>query len=174
MAVSIIATAGASDANSFVTLAAADTYMEGRLNASAWDDATDDTKNRALVEATRDVSSAAYKGLRATDTQSLAWPRTDAEDPDAASYGTCFDSTEIPQRIQDATCELALEFVKAGTTDIAALDGVIGIVSETVGPLSTTYAQPSQRAQGLARFPRVLSKIGRLLESQPGAVRLVR
>ena len=54
MALAIVATAKATNANSFVTLAEAETYMESRLAVTNWDLAatTDDMKNRALRMAT--------------------------------------------------------------------------------------------------------------------------
>ena len=48
MALTIIATAKATNANSYVTLAEADAYLEGRLAVTNWDAASDDSKNRAL------------------------------------------------------------------------------------------------------------------------------
>ncbi len=53
MAVTVIATAKSSSANSYVTLAETDTYFEGRLDVTSWTGAaTDDIKNRAIVMAT--------------------------------------------------------------------------------------------------------------------------
>ena len=44
------------------------------------------------------------------DTQALVWPRQWALDPDAAWPDTTyFSTTEIPQRVKDACCELALQ-----------------------------------------------------------------
>jgi hypothetical protein len=62
----------------------------------------------------------------------------------------------------------------AGTTDVAAAGATDGIIEKTVDVLTTVYAQPSQRAQGLARFPRVMKLIGPLLEVGAGQVRLTR
>ena len=176
MAVSIVATAGSASANSYITLAEADTYMEARLNASAWEtDATTDNQNRALVEATRELTTLFYQGQRADDTQALAWPRQNAIDPDRFSSGFYYETTEIPQRVKDATAELALEFIKAGTTDVAALPATDGVIQKTVDVLSTTYADPTRRKSGLARYPRVLKLIAPLLDSAySGSLRVVR
>jgi hypothetical protein len=75
----------------------------------------------------------------------------------------------VPQRVKDAACELAFQFVKAGTSDIVALDPTIGITQKVVGPLSTTYASPGQRAQGLWRFPSVTRFLRGLLAATPSA-----
>lgn len=177
----IIATPGAADATSYVTRAECTTYLDARLNSSAWTAASNDDQDRALIEATRTLDALTWQGSRVTTTQALQWPRQSVPDPDAPrpAFGTkydtlYFDPTVIPTRLQSATCELALEFLKAGTTDLAALPASNGIITETVGPLSTTYATPAQRASGIARFPRVLQLVGPLLDTVAGGVRMVR
>lgn len=167
MPVTIVETVGGASSNAFVTLVELTSYMDGRLNASAFDSATTDTKNRAIVEATRELSSRQWKGTRASDTQALAWPRQWVENPDAATATSYYDTDEIPQRVKDATMELAFQFINAGTTDLAAMDGLAGVVSKTVDVLSTTYAV-GQRPQGLRRFPRVWSLIAPLLANGIG------
>jgi hypothetical protein len=179
MPISIIATAGAANANSFVTLAEANAYIDGRLNASSWTDASTDTKNRALVEATRDISDLTYVGTRVDLTQALAWPREYALNPDAPEFlergeisELYYAETVIPQRVKDATCELAAQYVKAGTTDLAAVDALANVTNETVGPLSTSWG-PGGKPQGLARFPRVVGRLAPLLAAGLGT-RMVR
>lgn len=175
MPVTIDASVGGASSNSYVTLAEAATYMTARLNASAWEtDATTDNKNRALVEATRELNVLVYEGFRAASTQALAWPRFGAVNPDQFGAGHLYLSTEIPQRIKDAQCELALEFIKAGTTDLAALPATDGVISKTVDVLSTTYADPTKRKQGLARFPRVMKLIAPLLDGAGSSLRVIR
>lgn len=164
MAVTIVATAGSASANSFATLAEAETYMEARLNGATWTAASDDNKNRALVEATRELSNLTYQGYRTTDTQALAWPRqwvVNEDDPNQDYY----DSTVVPQRVKDAAMELAFQFIKAGTTDVAALDATDGIIRKKLDVLETEYASPWARAKGLARYPRVQAFVAPLLDA---------
>lgn len=172
MTITIIATPGASDANSFVTIEEADAYLATRLNASDWTGT--EPKKKAACEATRELSALGWQSYRTSSTQALAWPRLNAPNPDGTSACEVFEDTIVPQRIKDATCELALEFLRAGTIDAAALDSKAGIIEKTVGPLTTRYADPSQRAQGLARYPRVMKLIGPLLGIAAGQVRLTR
>lgn len=182
MPVTIVATAGAVNANSYATEAEYIAYVATRLNAPT--DATvtgstaSETEKKALIEATRELTPPPYQGERATGTQALAWPRVWAPDPDVPTtlvdpetyipVGLArvvyYAETEIPQRVKDATCELAMQFVLAGTSDLASLDTSLNVTSETVGPLSTTYAPASARAQGLARFPRVLALLAPLFD----------
>lgn len=181
MSITIVATPGAADANSHVTADEMTAYCDARLNASVWTAADDQLP--ALVEATRDLTTLAYVGDRGSATQALAWPRVWAPNPDAPTIlvdptlyiqvGSAqliyYGETEIPRRVKDATCELALQYLKAGATDLAALDPKIGVLQKTVGPLSTTYAEPEKRAQGLARFPRVMALLAPLLAPSAGS-----
>jgi hypothetical protein len=79
-----------------------------------------------------------------------------------------YDPDLIPQRIKDATCELALQYL-LGTIDAGAVDTTLGITEKTVGPLTTKYdtARTAKRV-GWARFPRVLNYIRPLLLSSAG------
>jgi hypothetical protein len=174
MAVVLDVTVGGASANSFASLAEADTYMEARLNSDSWDDATDDSCNRALVEATRELSSlSGWRGTRVTDTQALSWPRDFAINPDSAN-DFYYESTEIPQRVKDAAMELAFQFLVAGTTDIASLDSSLNVIEKTVDVLTTRYAEPYQRAQGLKRYPRVWRLISPLLEVSGSQINIVK
>jgi hypothetical protein len=174
VAVVITATVGSASANSFVTLAEAATYMEGRLNSDSWDDAVTDSQNRALVEATREISSQnGWVGNRVDDTQSLSWPREWAPDPDSSS-GWYYENTEVPQRVKDATMELAFQFLVAGTTDIAALDSTLNVRVKTVDVLTTEYFEPNQRITGLRKYPRVWRLIAPLIEGSAGQINIVK
>ena len=163
MAVAIDATVGGASANSFTTLAAADTFMESRLNASTWEtDASDDSKNRALVEATRQISRLSYGGRRTDGTQILSWPRQVTFDPDSPVQDY-FSSTVVPQRVKDATMELAFQYIKAGTTDVAALDATHNVKRSRIDVIDKEYTEPWARAKGLARYPSVMWHIRPLL-----------
>jgi hypothetical protein len=171
MPVTIDATVGGAAANSYVTLAQAETYLEARLNVGAWTAATTDLKNRALVEAQRTIGPLPWAGSRTTDAQALAWPRQYVANPDAPlpltniarenllpTYVVYYDTDIIPQRVKDAQVELALEFLKSGTTDLAVADATADVIRKKVDVLETQYADPGKRtAQNLAKFSRVMS-----------------
>lgn len=166
MSLTIDATVGGASANSFVTLAEANAYMAARLNTDAWTDADD--AGVALAEATRELGLCRWLGLRVDDTQALAWPRQLVLDPDSPSR-IWYAETVIPQRVKDATCELALEFLRAGTTDIAGRDTSRDVVRKRVDVLETEYAPAAQRAAGLARYPRIMGLIAPLLATVGGS-----
>lgn len=173
MPVSLDVTVGGASANSFASDAEADAYHANRLNSGAWTAASEDDQARALIEATRDLSMLGFLGTRVDSVQVLSWPRFNAVNPDGLSAFEVFGTTVIPQRVKDATCELALEFLRAGTTDIATTDPNNGVIEKTVDVLTTRW-QPGQRPIGLTRYPRVLKLISPLLAVGPGRVRLTR
>lgn len=171
MAVTIIATAGSATANSYITLAEADAYLEARSNVSLWDAASDATKNIALVESQRWLTVLGWLGLRSDTVQALAWPRQNVTDPDDPNYNY-FDSDEVPQRVKDAQSELALEFIKAGATDISAFDPSVEIIEERIDVIATKYDR--NRPTGTARYPTVMRYIRRLLSATPFTSPLVK
>lgn len=115
MAAAIVATPGASDANSYLTLAEANTYASGDIDAADWEAATDDQRTRALITATRNLDLVGYVGTRTTTTQALAWPRKDYTTTERT-----YEDDEIPLEIKQATWELAnsliRDYVVAGQT----------------------------------------------------------
>lgn len=163
MALVLDATVGGAAANTFVTAAEMTTYLEGRLNAGIWTSAL--AQLPALVEATRELAVLDWIGTTVTSTQALTWPRQYAADPDAPAGGSQIEyaTNIIPVRVKNATCELALQFLKGGTTDIAALPSTDGIVEKTVDVLTTIYADPRAQKQGLRRYPSVMRYIRPLL-----------
>lgn len=178
MTLTIDASVGGVASNSFVDEPDAIAFAATRLNLAGWStvsgtSCTEDEK-KALIEATRELSALLYQGYRSTNTQALSWPRYLAIDPDQSGCRSYFDPTVLPQRLIDATCELAIAFLAAGTTDIAAADDSLGIIRKTVDVLTTEWAAPSQRLQGLARFPRVMRLLSPLLAIGNGQVRLTR
>lgn len=92
-------------ANSFVSVADADSYHSTRGNAS-WT-GTDAVKEAALVRATDYIQqkyNGAWKGCLVSYSQPLDWPRSGI---------TGVDEDAIPQRLKSAVCELALEALSA-------------------------------------------------------------
>lgn len=113
MALVIDATIGGADANSYLTLAEAETYFEGRLHSSNWTGATEADKKSALVMSARMIDQTfAWQGSRASTTQALDWPRSSVVDCEGASVL----STIIPTQIQSAQCEQSLALLSFDLT----------------------------------------------------------
>jgi hypothetical protein len=102
MAVTVTATVGSASANSYLTVAQADDFANLYLGTLNWSSAATDNKGRALIMATRYLDELKWIGDKASTTQALLWPRTDAECGDWS-----FTSSEIPQPIKQATFDLA-------------------------------------------------------------------
>lgn len=154
MAVTIVATPGAANANSFLTEVEATPYFNARLPlVPPWEDADDPTA--ALVMATRILSALAqphrflissssppyyyrtrrqWTGLPASATQSLAWPRVGMYD----ANGNAIASTVVPQALKDATAELAGQLIIADTT-LDNATSVAGITSVKAGSVAVTF-----------------------------------
>ena len=117
MAATITATLKSATANSYVTLAEADTYFETTPESSTWDNKTDDQKNRALIAATRWIDSLIFEGDRCDENQALKWPRNNYH-VDRVEL-TC---SAIPNNIKYAQYELA----RALANDTDAITGTTG------------------------------------------------
>lgn len=178
MAVELVPTVGAADANTFVSDEEMTAYAE-RRGQTIW--TGNDNQFWSLVTATDDLTLLNWQGARSTATQALAWPRDYVIDPDRLGVGDnlvvrvlnrrtpeMFDPEIIPQRVKDATCELALQYL-LGNVNAGAPDANTAVVEKTVGPLTTKYdvGQNAHRV-GWARFPRVLNYIRPLLETASG------
>lgn len=73
--------------------------------------------------------------------QALAWPRLYAYDSD----GAWIDSATVPREVKDAACEAAIRELASPNSLLPDSDGS-RIVSETVGPISTTWADDGYRS----------------------------
>lgn len=124
----LIATVGAANANSYVTLAEAQTYHDLNLGSDAWFEAEEGDQIRALIKAARRLQQETWLGSRVDSTQALAWPRAGVAKIDAvvgwggvgwdySGWSTSGDwreqylPDEIPQQVKDAQCELALAYL---------------------------------------------------------------
>ena len=132
------ATLSGTSANSYVTLAAADTYFETVPDSSDWTGKTTDAKNRALISATRWIDGLSFYGDRCTTTQALKWPRDNY-----TVDGVDLACTLIPEGIKVATYELARALAN-DTNAITGSTGTTGIYDEVqLGDLQVKYKSSS-------------------------------
>lgn len=129
---------GKVDADSYVSVADADTYHAARGHTD-WVAATSDNRSIALRVATDYLDSAyEFKGVRSNDIQALEWPRAGASDGD----GFTIASDAMPRRLINATAEAALLVVQGEElTPNLERGGQIYKQREKVGPLEeeTTF-----------------------------------
>jgi hypothetical protein len=135
----INATLSSATANSYVTLAEADSYFETVPDSASWDNKTTDQKNRSLITATRWIDSLNFYGDRCDEDQALKWPRNNYD----------YDQVElecslIPNEIKYATFELARAL--ANDTDaITGNNSTTGLYEEVeLGDLKVKYNTRTQ------------------------------
>ena len=139
MAATINATLSSDTANSYVTLAEANSYFETTPDSTQWDNKTDDNKNRALISATRWIDSLNFYGDRCDNGQALKWPRNNYEVDDVSL--TC---SVIPAEIKYATYELARSLAN-DTGAITDSTGDTGLYEQVkLGELEVKYNTDSQ------------------------------
>ena len=176
MALTIDASVGGAAANSYATEAEVIAYMATRLNASAWTtlsgSSCTETEKAAMIEAQRELSVLQWAGTQASSTQALQWPRYWVSNPDDP-WKYYYLSTVVPTRVKNAQAELAFQFLKAGTTDVAAVPSTQGIIQKTIDVLTTIYSEFNQPT-GLARFPRVLNLVRPLLQGSGNTATVLR
>lgn len=139
MAVTIVATAGSSTANSYITLADAKTVLGKYLSmyTSAWDTATDDQKSQALIQATRDIDSLNLRGAKYKGD----YPHSDSS-YQALHFPTAEDDSEIPPEVERATCLQAAFLLRSGAAKIATSDMIAsGVKSQGIGHFNTTISK---------------------------------
>ncbi len=138
----LIATAGASNANSYCTLTEANAYHDVHLYATTWTDADDDQRIIALIWATRMLDEICdWLGEKVTTTQALRWPRSGVYDRD----DIVISSTVIPTWLKNATAELARHLLakdRLQTID----DATNGLKSADVGSISVEFDKGNQLA----------------------------
>lgn len=155
MAVVIDATPKGTSSNSYVTLTEANTYHETSLYSSAWDDASDDERNRALVTATRMLDTwFEWFGDATTLSQALLWPRRGVLKPGIsegqATTGTftnpwhepfahLMDQDVVPDIIKNATCELARNLLVSDRTADSDIQ-TQGITNLKAGPIELSFS----------------------------------
>ncbi|MEA2018493.1 MAG: DnaT-like ssDNA-binding protein [Campylobacterota bacterium] len=133
MAITLDATVGGTDSNSYVTLDEADTYFLSRANSSEWSNITDDeVKKSLLISATDRVSLEKFDGFLSNTSQALTFPRTDLPLIDGRDVDNI-----IPKTIKRAVYELAIHMV---SVDISKPDlNDLPIEQLSVGSISLKY-----------------------------------
>lgn len=133
MACAITATAGSASANSYITIADADTYHETHISSATWDGASTDEKCRALQTATRLLDQwFEWNGSASDSTQALLWPRSGVIGPN----GYLEANNAIPTRIKHGCAELARQLID---NDRTADSDSRGVSSVTAGSVSVTF-----------------------------------
>ena len=161
--------AGLADAESYCSVTAADAHHAAR-GAAAWAALATDAKEQALRRATDymgQVYGPLWAGLRSLPTQALDWPRSGCPRPEI--YLGFWAPAEIPPALVRGCAELALRAVAGELLGDQGRE----VIEQTVGPITTKYAQGSPQGK---RFAAVDAMLAPLMLAPRGAsvMRLVR
>lgn len=134
-------------ATSYVSIAKANQFIRSSvIDNSVWLKATPQQQQAALVEATRDIDSLQYIGVRFTTGQRLEFPRILGTRMFTARYAIYPSSTSIQQvrmryDIERACCLQAVWLLRLGGRDRALEEQSRGIRarSVTTGPVHEQY-----------------------------------
>lgn len=140
MAITIVVTPAAADANSYGSVEEGDAYHEAHLYGDDWTDASETEKAAALVMATRllDAMPRAWTGSASTETQALGWPREGM----LSRNGYALASGEIPVDLKNAEFEFARQLLTADRTADNAIT-IQGIASVKAGSVAVTFKDSS-------------------------------
>lgn len=148
---------GLPDAEVYISVADAEAYLASRGN-TAWGELSEPAKEASLRQAA-DYLAAMYGrrwcGHRATDGQALDWPRTGHDG--------------VPVALARMNAELA---ARASLGQLMADEGA-AVQSETVGPISVTYAKGNTGAVRYTAIDAALKAAG-LFCVRPGFIPAIR
>lgn len=150
------------DANSYISLAEAETYfLLERPNATDWDLFDDETKEASVRFATKLLDTEDWYGYRTSpNTQELAWPRNLVYDADRRQY---FQPDEIPKFLKCATAELAVALAREDRTLAAESAAGAGLKKAKIDVLELEWFENSAKIIERAK-PLIPSIVCRLIE----------
>ncbi len=156
MALIIETGAGVSGANSYISTADAQAYLDSRNKATVLTDGL-------MLSAMDALSGVRWDGFKAAAANPLPWPRSHAFDCERVLIA----SDVIPDQIKEAQIWLAF-YIDSGS-DPAAVS-TPAITSESVDVLSVSYAVKvgDTTAVSLLSLPNVASKLKGLMQSSGG------
>jgi len=129
----------------YVTTIDAQTYFDGKLHIPYWVEADEDQRNRALREASKRIDQLAFRGAKTADAQDLEWPR----------INTDYADDVIPQRVKDATCEVAYSLLEGAEPDLDQEN--LAVTSEGYSAARATYARETAPEHFAAGIPSALA-----------------
>ena len=153
MPLTLVTTAGATNANSYATVAEADAYHDSiREQADLlWTALHTAKKERLLVQATRLIDEHfIFLGFKTNSNQNLQWPRSGVLKDGKYAQGVIdtVDQTTVPQFVKDATAEFARILNAEDTT---ADDDTAGFKQIMVQGISLTMDQSTRISKGVIR-----------------------
>lgn len=156
---------GLANAESYIAVTAATAYHASLGNAAWAALASDTIREQLLRKATgymQQTYNGRWKGVQATSTQALDWPRVGV-----LVNGWVVPNLTIPVDLANACAELAL---RAASADLSPDVGP-QVTSETVGSISVSYAVGARQTTAFKAVDNLLAKY---LTGGHGAIPVVR
>ena len=138
MAVTLVATVGASTANSYATVAEADTYFLAHPLYKIWDALYTTDKVRWLLMAAREIDTLTIDGAKYDTSTTSGVPDQALRFPRAQDYD---GGTFIPDGVKDAQCEQAIHRAQIGTTDTRLTLQAQGVVEVEFDDVREKYGE---------------------------------
>ncbi len=144
-------------AQSLASVAYADTYFTSRGNA-VWAAAATESKEAALIRATDYLCGLDWDGTTVRADQALCWPRSGMTDKD----GWAVDINVVPDAVQRACCEMAVEALggaltpsldRGGKIASVAVPGAVSVTYQPGAPAGKTYPAIKALLRGLLINP---------------------
>jgi hypothetical protein len=123
------------DSNSYATVTELRAYAALRSATVPTKDADCEV---LLIKAMDSIESKDFVGDKRTRAQALQWPRVGAW-----VENWPIDSTQIPRQLIQAQCALAVEAQTLDLLPTTEANAPGPVVQETIGPITTAYANPS-------------------------------
>lgn len=143
------ATLSGPSANSYASVAEADVYFAGRLNASEWVSTSLTNKQASLIQAAKALDRfVVWKGTKAAYAQALQWPRFNVPDAHGFNRWSTFLAWDtIPAFIKDAQCEQALFLLQSDAFHENQNSGIDSVKADTVDVKFNSKTAPTMLAR---------------------------
>lgn len=143
MAITLVVETGAgiAGANTYYSLASANSYFQSR-GVTTWEDADSADKQVSLIKATSYMETLPWIGLKTYSTNPLDWPRRNVVDKN----GYYVSATAIPLQIKQGQAEVALRYL-TGSDPLPDLADSGQIVRERVDVIEVEYTAQGKTAQ---------------------------
>ena len=152
-------------ADSYISVTDATTYFDNHSAPTTWTSSNTAKKEGALRYATTSVDGMfLFTGEVFSLTQPLAWPRSDATDYEDRTIAT----NTVPQRVKDATCELALLHLTKPLNQNYDRGGETKI--EEVGPIKVEYFSNASVEPFIPMIVRIIGGLGTLRSTMSGEI----
>lgn len=158
-----------SGAESYTSVASADTYIANYLNSSTWVAQATADKERFLRRATQYIDNLygpRFSGIKVGTDQSLDWPRANAEIEDYT-----FDSDAIPLQLEHAVAEVATKLNDGVALTTDGEDGNVTAEKVVVGPI-TVDTEYQGTKEAIAVLPDIDMIVAPLLNDTQRAHRI--